>query len=102
MLILDVPRHDIRLKFGVAYVELTLPAYQRSTCLKPSLQLPLELKFDDIRISLGDHSEDFVVGEKAQLPRSIFNANALNGFVHNAINYPIIKSFGRRIPFKRN
>ena len=103
MFIIDALKHDARLQPGLQYVASNLHAYQRDVSLNPAISFPLELEFDEIGVVIDEHSEDYTVGAKTALPRSIFNADALNGVAHKISDNPIIHALSRRQPpYQRN
>ena len=102
MFIINALRHDARLRPGLHYVESSLQAYQRDARLNPAITFPLELHFDEIGVVIDEHSEDYIVGANAALPRSIFNENNVNGVVHNLTDLPVIHALRKHQPYQRN
>ena len=96
MFIISALRHDVQLRPGVNYVESVLQAYQRDTRLNPSIKFPLELQFDEIGVVFDEHSEEYTVGDKSSVPRSTFNADAINGLAYKAKDNPIIHALRQR------
>ena len=96
MFIINALRRDERLRPGIYYVESTLQAYQRDANLNSSIQLPLELDFDEMGVVIDERSDDYIVGANAALPKSVFNGNSLNDLAHKVLDSPVIYALNRK------